>query len=292
MSALSGSPDTGTDRWPEILRACRRPRHAAPVAKPTGWRRLTSRRPHRSRPHGRLSRGRLRRQISVVCRRQIKLLRADPGYLAFLALMPLALAGLALTVPGGDGLGPPRGLGGGEAMRLLVVLIVGATFTGTAASIRDLVAERAIFQYSGAGLSRRRLVAKLLLRHDRSGAGGAAGDGGPAVPTGPATALLPGFGTLGDSGGGRHRGRLHGARPAGLPLAVPRADHPAVGGDSHGAAGAVWWHDPGDRSGRLAAVLAGAGSVGAAAAAGTVDLRTIVVGAPDDRLCRPIRPCG
>jgi len=284
----------GTDRWPEIFaRVAAGPGHAAPVAKPTGWRRLTSRRPHRSRPHGRLSRGRLRRQISVVCRRQIKLLRADPGYLAFLALMPLALAGLALTVPGGDGLGPPRGLGGGEAMRLLVVLIVGATFTGTAASIRDLVAERAIFQYErAAGLSPEAyLVAKLCCF-----ATIAAGQAVLLVTAvrlfrpGPATAVLLGFGTLevivavaatavACTVLGLLVSSLAGTTEQTTPplVVIVMAQLVLCGGmiPVTGRAGLeqLSWLAP--------------ARWGYAAAAGTVDLRTIVVGAPDDRLWSP-----
>lgn len=90
----------------------------------------------------------------MLLRRQLRLLVADRGYLAFLTLLPAALAVLALAVPGRDGLGFPADIQSAEAMRLLVVLVIGATFTGMAASIRDLVSERPIYRHErSAGLT-------------------------------------------------------------------------------------------------------------------------------------------
>jgi hypothetical protein len=50
------------------------------------------------------------------------------------------------VVEGGSGFATPT-RPTSEAMRLLVVLIVGATFTGMAASVRDLVGERPIYRH-------------------------------------------------------------------------------------------------------------------------------------------------
>ena len=75
-------------------------------------------------------------------------------YLALLAAMPVAIALLALAVPGSDGLGPSDDPTSVEATRLLVLLTVGAAFLGLSATIRDLVAERSIFYHErDAGLS-------------------------------------------------------------------------------------------------------------------------------------------
>ncbi|MDF8265058.1 ATP-binding cassette domain-containing protein [Luteipulveratus flavus] len=86
-------------------------------------------------------------QLSTLARRHLRVILADKGYALFMLLLPMVLAVLTMVVPGKSGLGmpiPPQ-LRTTEAMQLLVVLIVGAIFMGTAASVRELVGERAIF---------------------------------------------------------------------------------------------------------------------------------------------------
>lgn len=98
----------------------------------------------------------VRRQISTVARRQIRLIVADRAYFVFLALLPFVLGALALTVPGSSGFrvvdehsGVPD-----EAAQILNLLVLAAAFMGTALTIRDLVGERAIFRREQAvGLS-------------------------------------------------------------------------------------------------------------------------------------------
>lgn len=144
--AYVGQPDRvaayfGTDQWPDIFgRLAAAPpqpavRPRAQVARP---------RPPAARPAGHL----VRRQLGVLFRRQLRLLVADRGYLAFQAVLPIGLAVLALAVPGDDG------LSGRAATRLLLVLVIGATFSGMAASVRDLVGERPIYRHErAAGLT-------------------------------------------------------------------------------------------------------------------------------------------
>ncbi|WP_069163693.1 FHA domain-containing protein [Nocardia altamirensis] len=96
------------------------------------------------------------KQFSTLCRRQLRLILADRGYLAFLVVLPFILGGLSLVVPGKDGFqrGALKALpdgtfvpeGGGETQQLLVVLILGACFMGSTLTVRDLVGERTIFQ--------------------------------------------------------------------------------------------------------------------------------------------------
>ncbi|MFT3715131.1 MAG: ATP-binding cassette domain-containing protein [Gordonia sp. (in: high G+C Gram-positive bacteria)] len=88
-----------------------------------------------------------RRQAGTVARRQLRLILADTGYLAFLAIMPIVLGLLTLVIPGSSGFG----LGSdpdtaGEAVQLLVVLTIGAVFMGTAVTVRDLVGERDVYE--------------------------------------------------------------------------------------------------------------------------------------------------
>ena len=95
------------------------------------------------------------KQFSTLARRQLRLVLADRGYLAFLVLMPFVLGALSLVVPGDNGFGPGPlkqtedgslvPTGDTEPQQLLVVLILGACFMGCTLSVRDLVGERTIF---------------------------------------------------------------------------------------------------------------------------------------------------
>ncbi|GAA4536743.1 FHA domain-containing protein [Mycobacterium paraffinicum] len=98
----------------------------------------------------------VRRQISTVARRQIRLVVADRAYFIFLALLPFILGSLSLTVPGSNGFHLPSVNAGtpDEAAQILALLMPAAAFMGTALTIRDLVGERPIFQREQAvGLS-------------------------------------------------------------------------------------------------------------------------------------------
>jgi ABC-type multidrug transport system ATPase subunit len=98
----------------------------------------------------------LRRQISTIARRQVRLVVADRAYFVFLALLPFILGALSLTVPGSSGFGVPAPHAGtpDESAQILALLLPAAAFMGTALTIRDLVGERAVFQREQAvGLS-------------------------------------------------------------------------------------------------------------------------------------------
>ncbi len=94
-------------------------------------------------------------QLSTLARRHVRVILADRGYAAFMLLLPVVLAVLTMVVPGDDGLRMQTDrLRSTEPMQLLVVLIIGAVFMGTAASVRELVGERAIYKREKAvGLS-------------------------------------------------------------------------------------------------------------------------------------------
>ncbi|UFS95481.1 ATP-binding cassette domain-containing protein [Nocardia huaxiensis] len=94
------------------------------------------------------------KQFSTLVRRQLRLVLADRGYLAFLLILPFVLGGLSLVVPGSNGfqMGPLESQGGtigpkggSETQQLLVVLTLGACFMGSTLTVRDLVGERAIY---------------------------------------------------------------------------------------------------------------------------------------------------
>ncbi|GAC70294.1 FHA domain-containing protein [Gordonia soli] len=87
------------------------------------------------------------RQCSTIARRQVRLIFADVGYLVFLILMPIVLGLLTLVIPGSAGFGVNTVQeSAGEALQILVILVVGATFMGAALTVRDLVGERDIYE--------------------------------------------------------------------------------------------------------------------------------------------------
>ncbi|MBV8293122.1 MAG: ATP-binding cassette domain-containing protein, partial [Mycobacterium sp.] len=118
-------------------------------------------------PLGRPPRTSRWRQVGTLARRQARLITADRGYFAFLALLPFVLGVLSLAVPGSTGLGyaNPTGPQPEEPIDILILLNIGAVFMGTALTVRDLVGERMIFQRERAvGLSASAyLMAKILV---------------------------------------------------------------------------------------------------------------------------------
>ncbi|SPM32680.1 ABC transporter ATP-binding protein, partial [Mycobacterium rhizamassiliense] len=96
------------------------------------------------------------RQFSTIARRQMRLVVADRGYFAFLALLPFIMGVLSLTVPGNSGFRVPEATSDtpDEAAQILTLLSIAAVFMGTALTIRDLIGERPIFRREQAvGLS-------------------------------------------------------------------------------------------------------------------------------------------
>jgi ABC-type multidrug transport system ATPase subunit/pSer/pThr/pTyr-binding forkhead associated (FHA) protein/ABC-type multidrug transport system permease subunit len=94
------------------------------------------------------------RQFITLCARMFAVIGADRGYTLFLLGLPLALALITRTVPGHDGLAPPKTPFSLESQRLIVVLAVGAAFLGIATAIREIVNESTIYRRERAvGLS-------------------------------------------------------------------------------------------------------------------------------------------
>jgi ABC transport system ATP-binding/permease protein len=104
-------------------------------------------------------------QVVTLVRRQTRLITADRGYFAFLAVLPFVLGVLSLAVPGSTGLGSAGPAAAEEPIDILILLNIGAVFLGTALTVRDLVGERMIFQRERAvGLSASAyLMAKVVV---------------------------------------------------------------------------------------------------------------------------------
>jgi len=109
----------------------------------------------------------VQRQVRMVARRQLRLLLADRIYFLFLLILPFALAGLTLLIPGTSGLDrpPANSPNTHEAVEILASLNIAAVILGSALSIRDLVRERRVFRREQAvGLSASAyLVAKIVV---------------------------------------------------------------------------------------------------------------------------------
>lgn len=141
----------GTSTWAELFSVLSVPAEAQRRAPEVGGAAASG---TYALPETRVGPRALARSAGVVLGRQLRLIRADPAYLLLLVGMPVALGVLALAVPGSDGLGPTGDRTSVEAARLLVLLIVGAAFLGLSTTLRDLVAEREIFEHErDAGLS-------------------------------------------------------------------------------------------------------------------------------------------
>ncbi|MGE2729882.1 ABC transporter ATP-binding protein/permease [Mycolicibacterium vaccae] len=101
-------------------------------------------------------RNRLIAQSLLMCRRQWRLTIADRGYLYFLMALPVILGGLTLVVPGSSGFGRATVDGGApnEPAQILLLLNTSVVFLGIALTVREIVAEKAIFRREQAvGLS-------------------------------------------------------------------------------------------------------------------------------------------
>ena len=105
-------------------------------------------------------------QFVTLCRRYLAVIAADRQYSVTLLILPLLLSLFAHAVPGKAGLSISKAidLRSTQPSQLLVLLIIGGGLMGCAASIREIVKERAIYQREhGIGLSRGAYLASKLV---------------------------------------------------------------------------------------------------------------------------------
>jgi ABC-type multidrug transport system ATPase subunit/pSer/pThr/pTyr-binding forkhead associated (FHA) protein len=124
------------------------------------------------RPPGELPGGSPRQQgpmaqLAVLFRRYVAVIASDRQYAISLAVLPLVMSLLARAVPGSSGLSVAAAMESQDRSpnQLLIVLIIGASLMGAAASVRELVKERPIYQRERAiGLSiGAYLISKVLV---------------------------------------------------------------------------------------------------------------------------------
>ena len=107
------------------------------------------------------------RQVRLLARREVRLTFAHRLFFGFLVLLPFALGGLALLIPGDSGLERPKPGSSNlhEAIEILAALNAAAVLIGTALTIGALVREQLIFRREQAiGLSAwAYVIAKIIV---------------------------------------------------------------------------------------------------------------------------------
>ena len=90
-------------------------------------------------------------QLSTLVRRYAAVIASDRNYVGVIALLPIILGGLIRAIPDPGGL---TGTSNGNAIQVLLILVMGACLIGVANAVRELVKERPIYtRERAAGLS-------------------------------------------------------------------------------------------------------------------------------------------
>jgi ABC-type multidrug transport system ATPase subunit len=111
------------------------PRRAAKPPKPQGW----------------------ASQFFTLVRRYLSVIASDRGFIGLMIILPAVLGAVSVVIPADFGLGPPKGKAtlNADAGTIMLILAVGACFSGAANSVRELIKERVIYERERAtGLSR------------------------------------------------------------------------------------------------------------------------------------------
>jgi ABC-type multidrug transport system ATPase subunit len=81
-------------------------------------------------------------QLSTLTRRYLAVIASDRNYVGVIALLPIILGGLIRAIPDPGGL---TGTSNGNAIQVLLILVMGACLIGVANAVRELVKERPIY---------------------------------------------------------------------------------------------------------------------------------------------------
>ncbi|NJQ02077.1 FHA domain-containing protein [Streptomyces zingiberis] len=126
-----------------------------------------SARPRQLRPPAQQSWG---SQLWTLIRRYASVIASDKGFMGLLVVLPVVLGVVSVLIPADHGLayGPEQGnppFSNRDGAIVLLILAVGACFTGAANSVRELIKERVIYERERAtGLSRSAyLMSKVIV---------------------------------------------------------------------------------------------------------------------------------
>ena len=102
-------------------------------------------------------------QIMTLSRRYLRVIAADPSYLRILVVFPFLLGAISRLVPAKHGLTPIAEAPNFDAQSVLLLVVLGACFMGSANAIREIVKEREIYRRERAiGLSRGAYLASKI----------------------------------------------------------------------------------------------------------------------------------
>jgi ABC transport system ATP-binding/permease protein len=107
-------------------------------------------------------------QLWTLIRRYVSVIASDKGFIGLMVLLPAILGVVSTLIPADYGLAhPPPGKGhlNADAGTILLIISVGACFSGAANSVRELIKERVIYERERAtGLSRSAyLMSKVIV---------------------------------------------------------------------------------------------------------------------------------
>ncbi|MFJ4411426.1 FHA domain-containing protein [Streptomyces sp. NPDC088910] len=107
-------------------------------------------------------------QLVTLIRRYMSVIASDRGFIALMFILPAVLGVVSIVIPAASGLGPGPVKAHGvnkDAGTILLILAVGACFSGAANSVRELIKERVIYERERAtGLSRSAyLMSKVIV---------------------------------------------------------------------------------------------------------------------------------
>ncbi|MEU6176136.1 FHA domain-containing protein [Streptantibioticus parmotrematis] len=132
----------------------------APQAAPVVPQQMQMSRPQKSQSWG--------SQLWTLIARYLSVIASDRGFLGLMVILPAVLGVVSVVIPAkyGLGFGPPQAhLFNKDAGTILMILTVGACFSGAANSVRELIKERVIYERERAvGLSRSAyLMSKVIV---------------------------------------------------------------------------------------------------------------------------------
>ncbi len=106
-------------------------------------------------------------QLWTLMRRYLSVIASDKGFMGLMVILPAVLGVVSVVIPSDFGLGPPKAPSrfNGDAGTIMLILVIGMTFSGAANSVRELIKERVIYERERAtGLSRSAyLMSKVIV---------------------------------------------------------------------------------------------------------------------------------
>ncbi|MFD0026262.1 FHA domain-containing protein [Streptomyces sp. NPDC058382] len=106
-------------------------------------------------------------QLWTLMRRYLSVIASDKGFMGLMVILPAVLGVVSVVIPADFGLGPPKPPSrfNGDAGTIMLILVIGMTFSGAANSVRELIKERVIYERERAtGLSRSAyLMSKVIV---------------------------------------------------------------------------------------------------------------------------------